>query len=312
MTRRIACGFASALLCVLMSNAAGAFAAEPAGRVLFIGIDGCRFDALEKADAPNLDRLRAEGCYSDRTLILGDRSRGNNTVSGPGWSSLLTGVWADKHGVNSNKFETPHYDRFPHFFRRVKDAFPQAMTASIAGWPPIAQKIVSAADVNEETSEAEKYVPGDELAAKRAVDLLRHADPTVLFVYFGQVDEHGHSFGFSPDVPEYVKAIERVDGHVGLVLGALRARRNYATENWLVLVSTDHGGKGKDHGNGHNVPEILHGFTIVNGAASDRGRIEQTTYLVDVPVTALAHIGVKLDPEWKLDGKPVGLRKNQD
>jgi len=37
---------------------------EPAGRVLFIGIDGCRFDALEAAEAPNLDRLCAAGCYS--------------------------------------------------------------------------------------------------------------------------------------------------------------------------------------------------------------------------------------------------------
>jgi hypothetical protein len=30
--------------------------------------------------------------------------------------------------------------------------------------------------------------------------------------------------------------------------------------------------------------------------------------LVDVPVTALTHLGVTIDPAWKLDGKPVSLR----
>jgi hypothetical protein len=31
-------------------------------------------------------------------------------------------------------------------------------------------------------------------------------------------------------------------------------------------------------------------------------------YLVDAPVTALAHLGVKAKEAWKLDGRVVGLK----
>ena len=37
-------------------------------------------------------------------------------------------------------------------------------------------------------------------------------------------------------------------------------------------------------------------------------KIPGSTYLVDVPVTALTHLGVRIDPAWQLDGRPVGLR----
>ena len=127
-------------------------------------------------------------------------------------------------------------------------------------------------------------------------------------VYFGAVDETGHKHGFHPDVPQYVAAIEQVDEHVGEVLTAMRSRPNFEREDWLVVVSTDHGGKGTGHGDGHKVPEILTTFIIVSGQSATKGRISQPTYVVDVPVTGLVHLGVKLDPEWKLDGKPVGLQ----
>ena len=76
----------------------------PKGRVLVIGIDGVRPDALQIADTPAIDELITAGAFTKNTKILGDRYRDNETISGPGWSSFLTGVWADKHGVNDNTF----------------------------------------------------------------------------------------------------------------------------------------------------------------------------------------------------------------
>src|SRR5262249_2131553 len=105
-------------LIATVSSAADDTAAKTK-KVLFIGIDGCRFDAVKAVDAPNLDRLMAEGCYDADCQILGDRYTGNDTVSGPGWSSILTGVWADKHGVDNNDFKVKHYDQYPHFFARL-------------------------------------------------------------------------------------------------------------------------------------------------------------------------------------------------
>jgi len=58
----------------------------PSKRVLIIGIDGCRPDTLLAAVTPNLDRLREGAAFSFRAMT------GDVPISGPGWSSALTGV----------------------------------------------------------------------------------------------------------------------------------------------------------------------------------------------------------------------------
>jgi predicted AlkP superfamily pyrophosphatase or phosphodiesterase len=221
---------------------------------------------------------------------------------------LLTGVWADKHGVDTNRFWKQKFDRYPHFFVRVKEAYPKASTISIASWPPIGDKIVAGADFNRQPSPEGRYMIGDFETAKVAAEVLRGGDPIAMFAYFGQVDDCGHEFGFSPKVALYIEAIELVDKHVGRILEALESRPKYAEENWLVIVSTDHGGYGKDHGNGHANPEITKGFLIVSGQAAARGKLAEPTEIVDVVAIALTHLGVTIEPKWELDGRVVGLK----
>ena len=289
-------------------------AAEPANKVLYIGIDGTRFDAIEKAATPNLDALIANGVHSPTCLILGERYQKNDTISGPGWSSILTGVWADKHGVHDNSFNGRKYEAFPHFFARLKETRPDAKTASFVTWKPIAEHITSAADVNEQFEEkakggtVEDYDQYDTQATDAAVKHMTEANPDSLFLYIGQVDVAGHTHGFHPSVPEYVAAIERADKLVGRALAAVKSRQTFAGENWLVVVTSDHGGQGKGHGGGHKTPEILNSFLIVSGTAAKRGTFDEQVYLVDAPVTVLAHLGVKPKDEWKLDGRAVGLK----
>jgi len=102
------------IIALLMESgvAADINAAEEAAlkKVLLVGIDGCRPDALRTAETPHLDQFICEGAFADDTQILGDRYTDNDTISGPGWSSILTGVWADKHGVNGNEFRNTNYE----------------------------------------------------------------------------------------------------------------------------------------------------------------------------------------------------------
>jgi predicted AlkP superfamily pyrophosphatase or phosphodiesterase len=294
----------------LATGFAAASAAAPRHKVLIIGIDGCRFDAIEAANTPNLDRLMEEGCFDPDCQILGTRYQGNDTISGPGWSSILTGVWADKHGVQNNTFRGRNYENFPHFFARLKEVQPQAFTASVVTWLPIQNYIVSAADVALKFAPQKgDYSPADVEAAKAVTKILSEQDPTVVFYYIGQVDANGHAHGFHPTVAEYVQAIERADAHVGEVLNALRNRKTYAEEAWLILVTSDHGGKGTGHSKGHQVPEVRNSFVIVSGPAARRGRLPEETYLVDVPVTALYYLGVEPKAQWQLDGRPIGLKE---
>ena len=117
-------GLLTRLVLLLIAVAIAAFTShskppppiDQRARVLFIGIDGCRTDAVFAAKTPNLHALMETGAYSTATNILGTRDDAADTVSGPGWSNLLTGVWADKHGVLNNNFKITRYGEYPHFF----------------------------------------------------------------------------------------------------------------------------------------------------------------------------------------------------
>jgi hypothetical protein len=125
---------------------AAAWTAEPVKKVLFIGIDGTRWDALEAAQTPNIDKLIENGALSVGTEIIAPRETKGDTVSGPGWSNLLCGVWPDKHGTIDNSFRGMNYKEYPHFFTRIKEAKPQLQTASFTDWGPISKHILSDAD----------------------------------------------------------------------------------------------------------------------------------------------------------------------
>lgn len=273
---------------------AQARADEPlAKKVLVIGIDGCRPDALKAAKTTHLAEMMRDGAFSDAAQT------GDMTISGPGWSSMLTGVWRQKHGVRDNSFKGSNYREFPHFFHRLKEARPTAVTASICHWEPINKFIISGCDT------VASFKTGKEVAEKSAAVL---AEPKLdaIFVHFDDVDHAGHKDGFSPKLPSYLKAIEEVDILVGDLLKAMRGRKTYPQEDWLVLVSTDHGGSEKSHGK--DIPQHRTIFVIVHGKSAVRGTIDPAPGVVDVAATALVHLGVPIDPKWQWDGKAVGLK----
>jgi arylsulfatase A-like enzyme len=89
-------------------------------------------------------------------------------------------------------------------------------------------------------------------------------------------------------------------------LKAMRGRATFAAEDWLVLVTTDHGGSGTKHG--QDIPEHRTIFLIVHGPSAQPGKLEPPPVSVDVVPTVLTHLGVPLKEDWKLDGKAVGLK----
>jgi predicted AlkP superfamily pyrophosphatase or phosphodiesterase len=268
-------------------------AQEPKKKVLIIGIDGCRPDALLAAKAPNLKALIKNGAFSDKAQT------GDMTASGSGWGSLLTGVWREKHGVRGNDFKLANFGEFPDVLGRIKKARPEAFVASIVHWDPIQKQIIKKADINASQKT-------DDRVTTEACDILSQKDPDLLFVHLDDVDGAGHKFGFDPKLQKYLDAIEKADEQVGAIIKAVENRKTYAMEDWLILVSTDHGGTGKGHG--QNIPEHRTIFLIVSGKAAAQGTIEPAPAIVDVAPTALKHLGIAIDPKWDLDGKAVGLK----
>ena len=297
----LAIGWLAALPALSVNHVA--LAAEKKPKVLIIGIDGCRPDALAKAKTPALDELTAAGVLL-KAENLPDRRTGGETTSHPMWFSILTGVWPDKHGIRRGWYKKErHNKRYPHFFARLKSKDANLVTASVSSWRGIRRHMVSAADINE-------YVEGDEPTERRAIEVAADPKTDVLFVHFGDPDLAGHKHGFSPIVRAYIAAIEATDPRVGRLVQAVRHRQTYKDENWLILVTTDHGGKGTTHTSRGEVPEIRNVFVIASGLSVQKDSAPGIVHTVDVAATALAHMGVKLNPAWRLDGKPVGLKED--
>ncbi len=242
--------------------------------------------------------------------MFSDQARtGEETVSGPGWSSMVIGVWADKHGVHNNDFTENAYHQYPDFLTRLEQVDSTFNTFAVVDWPPLGEQVDGgplfgdAIDVKV-TFDGEEmgYDVADSLSVVAAVEHLTDADPDAVFVYLGYIDIVGHDTS-SLD-PLYLAAIEAADVQVGQLIAAVRARASYQDEDWLILMSTDHGRR-DDGGHGGQSLEERTIFYLASGATPDSlTGIDRPDgpFVVDVAVTALDHLGVAIDPAWGLDG----------
>ncbi|MCH2022985.1 MAG: alkaline phosphatase family protein [Saprospiraceae bacterium] len=236
----------SLLFCLLIFSF---LQAQTQKKILLIGMDGCRADALKIGSTPNLDKIIAKSysCFNARTIVP--------TMSGPGWSSMLTGVWYTKHRVNGNLFIGNKLDKHLDLFNYIEDKNPELYTASISHWAPINEKIINKVDFKTNPK-------SDEAVAEAAIKLFNEQNPDAVFLHFDDIDHEGHRTGFSPTNPLYLKQIEKVDSLIGKVLDALYNRDNYEKEDWLIIFSPDHGGINKSHGGGTEVERTT--FIIAN------------------------------------------------
>ena len=277
---------------------------QPTPKVLLIGIDGVRPDVLAEVPTPNIDALAASGWFTADTRTT------TPSVSGPAWSSMLTGVWPAKHGVTDNAFTGRAYDRYPDFLTRAKRARPELATFAALDWLPLAE-LEGGGPVLPASIDALVALNGYDLGwaeadgevTARAVRHLAEADPDAMFVYLGNPDETSHQHGSIGT--EYRDAIALADQHVGLLVDGIRARPGYENEDWLVLISTDHGRRA-DGGHGGDSTEEMTTFILANGAATAGWPPPGPTFIVDLASTALDHLGIEIDPAWRLDGKPLG------
>ena len=286
-------------------------AAQPTPRVLLIGIDGVRPDVLAEVATPNIDALAASGWYTAEARTT------TPSVSGPSWSSMLTGVWPEKHGVTDNSFAGRDYDTWPGFLIRAERERPELSTFAALDWLPLAElpeggPVVPAAV--DERAVLDGYEHGwaeaDGEVTAHAVRHLGAADPDAMFVYLGNPDETSHRHGSIG--AEYRDAIALADRHVGMLIDAVRARPGVANEDWLVLVSTDHGRR-EDGGHGGDSPEEMTIFILASGVGGSEGRSPTADWpppgpanIVDIAATALAHLGFEINQAWGLDGRPLG------
>ncbi|MER6256654.1 alkaline phosphatase family protein [Streptomyces sp. NPDC001584] len=285
------------------AGAAAAAAAANTDKVLVIGIDGAVLDRVKAADAPHLNGLMAQGLTARSTLYASPMAA---TSSGPGWSTIATGVWPDKHGVKDNSFTGKNYAAYPDFLTRIESAKPALNTYAAADWEPITSTDqngpIFSSKVDKRLSlkgDRDGYRTEDPKIAAAAAAELRDQNPDAAFVYLGEIDAAGHSYGAASQ--QYLDTIARVDTLVGQLLTAVKNRPAYAQENWKILVTTDHGHTDSG-GHGGSTIQERGTFVIAKGAGIPAGSVRADVRLADVAATALAQVGVSGSG---LDGVPL-------
>ncbi|MBN2652529.1 MAG: hypothetical protein JXR63_09105 [Spirochaetales bacterium] len=215
-------------------------------KVLVVGWDGVRLDAMLTAKTKNLDSIATDAYV---LYTGGDKDNLQYTSSGPGWATILTGEWADVNGIVNNGIERKN-SGVPSFLKAVKSIDSNLKIGSAVNWAPINLNILG-----DELELLEFHSEGvsDDKTADKAVEFIR-SGVDVLFVQLDNPDAFGHGGGFTPFCPSYVGSISVADRRLGRMLDAVYASAAKNDEDWLVLVTTDHGGYGKNHG-GHSYAE---------------------------------------------------------
>jgi len=285
-------------------------------KVLIIGMDGVRSDALQQANTPNIDALISNSFFTYESYHRGI------TVSGPSWSTIMCGVEYNKHGVTDNSYANSQYNTYPYFPTRAKSCLPDLYCVQISQWAPMSDNVYNDGwDLKLLVQDGQ----GSQ-SVTAAQNQLVNPNLDAMFVYFDECDLAGHASGFSPNNPIYMNAIETVDGHIGSIITALQNRPGYADEEWIILLTTDHGGIGNGHGgnssqergiwwigSGNNIsPKQMTGVTDPGSIALgnfNAGVSAQSPCQADIAATALDHLlrgsncNPTINPSWNLDGK---------
>jgi hypothetical protein len=237
-------------------------------KVVFIILDGIPADVLENTSTPDLDEIAKRGAYSRAYTggINGGYSE-TPTISAVGYNSLLTGTWANKHNVWGNEINEPNYNYWT-IFRFLKEARPESEIAVFSTWQDNRTKLIG--DQLAETGfikmdfrfdgfeldtltyphDSEKlYIQKiDNLVSYEAAYQLKKYGPDLSWVYLEFTDDMGHRYG---DGPQLSSAVALADEQVGRIYESIRYREEKFGEDWLIIITTDHGRKaedGKDHG----------------------------------------------------------------
>lgn len=227
-------------------------------KAIIIGYDGCRADVLTEMQNENsvISALLEDGASINLAYCGGVNYPAENTQdtsTAPGWCSILTGVWADKHGITANSI-TKSLEYKTLLTTLVEDGTIDNSTF-ITKWKGHFDK--KNATYNDEKAYCEENnlnvsfnrCENDEASKEYTLNEIGKKDCTdFIFVIYEPTDSTGHDLGFTINNPKYKESFKTADLYGMETLNAIKQRATYETEDWLIIVTSDHGGFGTGHG----------------------------------------------------------------
>ena len=316
------------IICLLLWSllSAGLASAQSRTRkVVFIIADGIPADVLENAATPNIKKIIADGTYL-RAHVGGDQGTYTETptISAPGYNDLLTGTWGYKHNVWDNTIKSPNY-HYKNTFRLLKEQQPARKIAIFSTWTDNRTKLVgeglpAAGNVQFDYKfdgyeldtvafphdKRSLYTHAiDEKVVAEAAQCLRTSAPDLSWIYLEHTDDMGHRYG---DSEQLRAAVAYLDAQVGQVWAALQYRTQHAPEDWLLVLTTDHGrdaATGRGHG-GQSARERTTWLVLNTKEVNAYARRGQPSIVDVLPTIArFMQLPLPVATQRELDGVPL-------
>lgn len=298
------------IVCMLLCGSAAA-----QKKSLVIGLDGLGYGTrgFGVANTPWMNSLIDgsyaggvyNGAYSNSAYAGGQIGQVTQqpTVSGPGWSTMLTSVWANRHHVTDNNFTSPDYTNNPVYLGTLRASLPSLKTATFVNWDPIDTIILNSVQTDANPGNNLTFhgnYASDDATAAAAVTALGNmvANYDAFFVALDDIDAAGHTCGSSGAC--YQTEIEQTDGLVGQMLTAISNRPNFASEDWQIIITADHGhlatgGHGGQSTVERTIPFIVASKTLTQGRLVDS--LNGVSH-ADLAPTVLTHFGVSIPAHY--------------
>ncbi|MBQ9429915.1 MAG: alkaline phosphatase family protein [Kiritimatiellae bacterium] len=274
-------------------------------KALVVMLDGWRADTVSNGLTPNIKAL-ADGKwqpgYKGAWSLSASTVRDGTTESAPNHVAIATGMTAGKTKIMWNPdliSRGTSANHLPTWLVRLTKARKDLKALHIFRWY---------ADLRLSPDYGVQFIfDRDDANAKTLAKMLSFPDaPDAIMWYIDSPDHGGHNHGFYPYSAEYKEVVRESDGYVGEVLAAIAARPTFAEEDWLVVVTADHGGWERYHGQSstqcYTIPLIVAGLHVA------QGMIPGVPHNYDAAPTALAHFGIdvaKIDFDGKVRGGEV-------
>lgn len=227
-------------------------------KAILIGYDGCRADVLTEMQNDNsgIKELLNDGASINLTYAGGVNYPEKNTQAtstAPGWCSILTGEWASVHGIDANgitkTLET----------KTLLTSLTESGTINgahfITKWDGHFENKKSTYRLEKEYAESNglnvNYVLciDDQASHQATINEVNKQDCSdFLFVIYEHTDATGHNSGFSFNNPKYKTAFKDADKCGYETIKAIKNRATYESEDWLIIITSDHGGIKTGHG----------------------------------------------------------------
>lgn len=239
-------------------------------KAIIIGYDGCRADALSliKDRYSGINTLLNDGASFNLAYCGGvnypDGENTQDTSTAPGWCSVLTGVWADKSGVYKNG--QPKSLEYKTLMTELVEDGTIDSASFITKWGGHFSNDDSTY-INEKNYCEENGInvafnktSGNEGSMMEAARELKKADcPDFTIAIYENTDSNGHNLGFSLNNPYYKLGFDHCEKFAYDTIRTIKARDTFETEDWLIIITSDHGG----FGTGHGGPTIQERMTFI-------------------------------------------------